>query len=296
MTILLLCLLAVCVAYILHQKITAKRAEVQDVQMAPEAFKKFEDANKIIEDPLVKMGLDFSSKLHHTLVLGQTRYMCRYGTLSDGHEKVTDAQRYYQSVREMYGLSQTIKSFRLSLMNQKANLLDAEELLKAAKKESDVLRAKAKFLEAHDAIQETEIQLRDKLRQLDEYNKVYQELHPIISVKYPNGIEEAEPDNWQAVYEYRMMKQFPGAAPEITSNIPLDPVSKAKLGLQYNRPDSVAPLLTAFKNEYDEFAKRLPNPNAVSLDQLEQFVENIETTNKLPKENTPQLEALTNGN
>lgn len=205
--------------------------------------KEYERVLALVDSEQVGLATSFKSLMHKELCLGQTRYVCRYGTLSDGHERITDAQRYYGAIKEMYSLSGNIRLCKASAMLAQADLLDAKEEEANAVKESDRLRALGKALQAQEKLLTALVTVEDQLRQLDEYDQVRKELMPTVTTQYPNGIEQAEPDNWRAVYEYRMLKeQTPGIARERTDNIPLNPVDKAMLGYKHGRLDSVAPL------------------------------------------------------
>lgn len=195
-------------------------------------------------DDRVELADSFKSLLHTSLVLGQTRYMCRYGTLSDGHEKITPSQRYYQSIKEMWYIGQSIRDQRTIAMESQADLMDAEESLDKATKASDKLRAEAKIQRAKNRIISALVMVEDQMRMLDEYNAIRQELKPQVEAQYPKGIEQAEQDNWVALAKYRHIKgQTPGIARPTMSDVPLDPVTKAQLGVLFNRPDMFAGLM-----------------------------------------------------
>ena len=68
----------------------------------------FEKILEMAEDERIKLAEGFKGLLHTELMFGQSMYLCRYGTLSDGHEKFTDAQKYYQAIREMWILGQPL--------------------------------------------------------------------------------------------------------------------------------------------------------------------------------------------
>lgn len=203
--------------------------------------------NKLLEltsEDTVELGASFKDLLHKKLVLGQTRYVCRYGTLSDGHEKITDAQRYFQAIKEMYCLASNIRAQKANAMIAQADILDAQEALSKATNEAEKLRATGKLMQHQERLLNSLVTVEDQLRMLDEFNKIRQELEPAVEAKYPLGIEQAEEDNWRAVFEYRMIKsQSTGG--ERTDNIPLPPESKAELGARYNRFDAIAPKIVA---------------------------------------------------
>lgn len=183
-------------------------------------------------------------QLHKWLVLGQTEYVCRYGTLSDGHEKITDAQRYSQAIKEMYYLAQNIKGQKAVAMRAQAKLLRAKA--KIAKDAAEELEIKADIEEAEAQLASALVTVEDQMRMVRTYEQVRRELGPKVEAQYPEGMEQAELDNWTAVYRYRMeAEKVPGMARQLTFNVPLPPEEKAKLGIQYGRMDSIAPLLVA---------------------------------------------------
>lgn len=196
---------------------------------------------EISEHELIKLSNTFRQKLHTHLVLGQTRYVCRYGTLSDGHEKLTDAQRYYQAIKEMWALSGSIQTHKIEAKFSEADLLEGKEELEKAKSPAEKLRAEAKIERATLRVANYLTQAEDLLRQLDEYNKVRLELAPRVEAQYPEGIEQAEADNWKAVAYYRYLK----SEHERMDNVPMSPEDKARLGFQYHRRDMVAPLIVS---------------------------------------------------
>lgn len=198
-----------------------------------------QDFDKILaltEDSKVELASSFKELLHKELTLGMTRYVCRYGTLSDAHDKITDAQRYYQSIREMYARANEISSQKALSMEAQADLIDAEELLEQADTKSKKLRAEAKILKAKNALRNTLVTIEDSMRQLDEFNRVRLELKDKVQAQYPEGIEQAEPDNWKAVAEYKIARQNIGYH-EALHHIPLEIKEKARLGLKYNKPE-----------------------------------------------------------
>lgn len=207
---------------------------------------------------LVETGYALKDLLHRELVLGQTRHVCRYGTLSDGHEKLTDAQKYYQAIKECWFIACSIKDRQADLMQAEADCIDAKAELDVAVSESARLRAKAKLMRAELRCAEYSVSIEDQLRMLDEYNTIRLELKDAVQNKYPLGIEQAEPDNWQAVFEYRMLKSPQAGAPgEHVQNIPLEPKHKAMLGLKHQRLDAVAPLAMISPEEVDKLVTQV---------------------------------------
>lgn len=202
-------------------------------------MKEYEKLLKLTEDSTVELATSFKDLLHKKLALGQTRYVCRYGTLSDGHEKITDAQRYFQAIKEMYYLGNNIRSMKAQAMLAHADLMDAQKKLKWAWTRAAKLRAEANIIQAQDRMVSALVTVEDQMRMLDEYNQIRQELEPIVEHQYPEGIEQAEPDNWKAVARYRLMKNSRG---ERLDNIPLPPEEKARIGIENGRFDAAAPL------------------------------------------------------
>lgn len=226
----------------------------------------YEKLLKLTDDNRVTLGTKLKDLLHTHLILGQSRYVCRYGTLSDGHEKITEAQRYTQAIKEAYNLACNIRSQRAVAMEAQADLMDATEELEAATKPSQKLRAEAKVMKANEKLLGALVTVEDQLRMVDEYTKIILELAPIVEAKYPGGIEQAEEDNWKAVAEYRAKRQNLGHNDNIHF-VPLNPQVKAELGLELGRPELL--LWEAVKNK--EEISRIANGDVVQyiLDQRE---------------------------
>lgn len=177
------------------------------------------------------LGYEAKKFLHTHLVLGQTRWVCRYGTLSDAHEHITPAQRYYQAIKMRFHLSESILSQKAVAMKAQANLMDAIDLMKKVKKPSDKLRAEAAKTEAENSLRSSLITIEDQERMVDEYTKVINELGPEVEARYPGGIEQAEPDNWEAVAKYRAKLQKMGRESNPHFAV-LDPFRKAEIGVE----------------------------------------------------------------
>lgn len=184
--------------------------------------------------------------LHKWLCLGQTEYVCANGTLGDGFEKLTDSQKYAQAIKELYSVSVSIKSNQAQAKRAKADLIDAVDLIESATKSSDKLRAEASKEEAETRLYTLLVSIEDQMRQAKVYHRCISVLGPSVEAQYPGGIEQAEPDNWATVFQYRMQKgRVPGLATPQIDNIPLDTATKAALGYQYGRLDAIAPLAIA---------------------------------------------------
>lgn len=198
----------------------------------------FEKVLELTSDSKVELSKNFKELLHKELCLGMTRYVCRYGTLGEGHEKILDSQRYYQAIREAYGLSLNMPIFKAQAMEAQADILDAQEELITAIKESAKLRLQAKLELAQGRLLSALTSAEDQMRQLDEFTKVINELQPSVRAKYPLGIEQAEQDHWEAIARYRIEKEQKQQFSRISlDNIPLEPEYKAKLGYVNNRKD-----------------------------------------------------------
>lgn len=187
---------------------------------------------KITHSKTVKKGLGFKELINKELMLGQSRFVCRWGTLSDGHDKITDAQRYYQAIREMYSLSNEMQINFARAMEAQADLLEAEELKEVSMCPKDTLRAMAKVLFAETKLENLYITIQDQSRMLDEYDRVRAELQDSVRAKYPEGIEQAELENWLAVAGSWIMKKAAGAPSAPLNHLPLPPDLKAKMGAE----------------------------------------------------------------
>jgi hypothetical protein len=195
-----------------------------------------EDIEKIATSEIVKVGIGFKELINKELILGQSRYVCRYGTLSDGHDKITEAQRYYQAIREMFVISNEMNMNLARAMDAQAELIEAGDLIESPKK-ADAWRAKAKKLRAETQLEGIYLTLQDQARMLDEYNKVRLELQVQVRKEFPEGIEQAEPANWQAVGEYWAFKKQAGALGHPLTHLPMPADKKAILGLTNRAPE-----------------------------------------------------------
>lgn len=177
--------------------------------------------------------------------MGQSRYTCRYGTLSDGHERITEAQRYYASIKEAYTRAQTLKGYKIEAMLAQADLIEAQENLEKAVAPSEKLRAEASILAAQLKLENSLVNAEDTMRQLDEFNKVRLELQDAVRAQYPQGIEQAEADSWAAVARHRAVIENITHVPQNLRHIPLAPVDKALLGIETGKSELMAWLAIA---------------------------------------------------
>jgi len=185
----------------------------------------------LLSDTKIDESLNLRELLNKEFCLGMTRHVCRHGTLGEGHEKITDAQRYYQSIKEVYTRAVTLIQMRASLLELEAELLEVEEMPEG--KKSQVLRKEAARMKAELRLKTTKIEIEDTFRQLDEFDKVRRELGPRVKEKYPHGIEQAEVDNWKAVARFRQLKN----PNNNLNNIPLSDQDKWDLADEIGRLD-----------------------------------------------------------
>lgn len=218
----------------------------------------FDKIVELVDNDTVKLADSFKDLLHTELMLGQSRHVCRYGTLSDGHERITDAQRYYAAIKEMWNRATSIEDCKVSAMRAQADLIDAQEALGQAKTTSSKLRAQADVLSAQSRLKHALIGAEDTLRQLDEFNRVRLELMPIVKAKYPEGIEQAEPDNWEAVARYRVGIEQITHTPQMLRHIPLEQIHKAKLAIELGNGELGAWLVADKGKEIKELAGNNP--------------------------------------
>lgn len=195
--------------------------------------------DKILEfsdNELVSLAKDFKNEIGKNLALGMTAYQCKYGTLAEGHEKLTDAQRYFQSIKEMWYVGNNISDQKAIAMEAQADLIEAEEALAHAESKAQELRAESKILRAKTRLTQCLVQIEDSMRCLKAFDEVRRELKPVVEQKYPLGIEQAEEDNWTAVAKYRAFKRAIGYNENLT-HIPLTPKKKEEISEQFQIHD-----------------------------------------------------------
>ncbi len=193
----------------------------------------FEKITALASSEPVELGLKIRELVNKELCLGMTRYVIRHGSLGEGFEYLTPAMKYFQAVKECWSLAGQIVAQKAQAMNFQADLLDALEKQKEAVTPSEKLRAEAAVMTANQNLVGMLVKVEDNMRQLDEFNKVRTELGPEVKAKYPHGIEQAEPDKWRAVAEYRLKRKTPLRDVKL-EHVPLDAHDKAKLGLSAN--------------------------------------------------------------
>lgn len=190
----------------------------------------FKKLFEITGDSKVALADELKNLLHTELCMGMTRFVCRHGTLGDGFEKLTDSQKYYQAVKETYVRACELRRAKANAKKAYADYLEAKAEVANADNEIKKLRAESKLELAELSAMEQLVHAEDTLRQLDEFNKVRLELQESVRAQYPAGIEQAEPDNWKAVMQYRLNN-----VPATLSSIPLPLEQKQKIGLEFQQ-------------------------------------------------------------
>lgn len=195
----------------------------------------FEKILKLTDNEKVELRHEIKETIHKELCLGMTRYVCRHGTLSDGFDKFTDAQKYFQAVKETYIRSNELKRISANAKKAQADYMEAKIEWLEAKEPHHKLRAEGKMELAELALFELLVQTEDTWRQFDEFNKVRLELMPIVRAQYPEGIEQAEEDNWKAVGKAWALRKLTGAG--TLHHLPLPSEQKAALANEFKLPE-----------------------------------------------------------
>ena len=177
------------------------------------------------------------------LCFGMTDYVCRFGSLGDGFEKLTKSQRYYQAIKEVWVRAIEIQRLRANSKRLQADLIEARDELEHSNTDHERLRAESKIDHAELGLFEALVSLEDTQRQMEAFNRVRLELQDDVRSQYPDGIEQAERDNWETVAKYRLMKsKTPGWGSQDLAAIPMDFETKARIGILAERTDMIAPL------------------------------------------------------
>lgn len=192
----------------------------------------FDKILEISNDERVSLGLEAKELMHKWLMLGMSRYVCRHGTLSEGHEKLTPAQQYAQCYKEIWARANEIMLQKANALEARADLLEAEEELSTASTEPNKMRAEAKVLRAKQRLTSCAVNMEDSMRQLDEFNKVRIELKDKVEAAYPMGLEQAEPENWATVARYRASIERATGQAQNLRHVPLDSQTKAEIGMR----------------------------------------------------------------
>lgn len=212
--------------------------------------------NKLLEltdSKTVELGSSFKNLLGTWLQLGMSNYVVRNGTLSEGFEKLLPAQIYAQAIKEMYNLSNNIRSMKATAMEAQADLMDAEYEIEHKSFDynpQDKMRAEVKVMRAKDKLVNALVTVEDQVRQLKEFDKVRQELEPEVLSKY-KCIEDAEPENWEAVLKYRIAKNRIKDT-QFVCHVPMPKDEKAKVAIKYDAPEAATWVLVADEKEINE--------------------------------------------
>lgn len=195
-------------------------------------MKHFHDIMEITKSGVPELSDEFKKLINKELALGMTDFVCEHGTLSEGFDKITDSQKYYQAVKESYVRKCELVRIKCSAKKAYADFLDATEKLKTAKNDAEALRFQAELELAELGVFELNVQAADTERQLKAFERIKAKLGPDVKATYPDGIESAELDNWRVVAEFKALKQSSTGKLEDLTVIPLPLDEKAKLGMQ----------------------------------------------------------------
>lgn len=201
---------------------------------------KFDQVIAITQDERVSVIDEIHGLLHKELCFTASRYLVRNSVLGPGHERLTDSQRYYACLMEICTYAGAIRDLEYVAMKAKADLLEWTEKLELADKEYEKIRALAEIKNAEKTIDVALLQANDRMRPLDELNKIRLELQDKVRAQYPGGIEQASQDDWIAVAKYRHFKQSTTGRSEMLSHVPLPLDVQTQLGLELNSPDMYA--------------------------------------------------------
>lgn len=210
---------------------------------------------ELTDSDTIQLAVEFRNSIGKELVLGQTRFMCRYGSLSAGHEKLTDSQRYYQAIKEMHTLASNMRNMRAQAMINQAKIIRAQKKLDKAVELEDKLEAQGELSIAQESLFSNLCTVEDQTRMLDEYNKIRLELKPIVEAQYPEGIEQAEKDNWEAVMRHRIIQRKAGF-PERLTHVPMDKDSAFKIGLESNSLDLLSWMMVSDQKKASELSEK----------------------------------------
>lgn len=211
----------------------------------------FETILKKADDSSVELTDEIKKLLGTELQFGMSNYVCQNGTLSDGFEKITPAQRYYQAVKECW-------TYANSLQDEKARALQFQTRLKI----DNILDKlfgwmpifgfyfRGRKMYSTRAMACMLMEIEDKTRVLNAFNEARLKLMPEVRAKY-KSIEEAEPDNWEAVMKFRIARQKLGKQ-EFLNHVPGTAEDKALMGLAYNAPEAALWLAVEKEKEIDD--------------------------------------------
>lgn len=215
------------------------------------------DFNKILEfaeDKTVQLSDTFKDLLGTELQLGMSNYVIKHGSLSEGFEKLLPHQRYYQAIREMWTLGGNIKHTKAVAMEWQAKL----QLYKTVNKLTWFMPiigvyTASKLMQAESALTSLLVTIEDQVRQLKAFNDVRVELVQLVRSKYKN-IEESEPESWDAVLKYRILRNKFGHK-DFINHVPGSSERKAKIGLEFDNPEATIWLAIEKEKEIDAYHK-----------------------------------------
>ncbi len=216
---------------------------------------------ELTDSDTIQLAGEFRNSIGKELVLGQTDFMCRYGTLSAGHEKLTDSQRYYQAIKEMHTLASNMRNMRAQAMINQAKINSISSKIKIAKIlkffgfGSMFLRLHGELAIAQENLFSNLVTVEDQTRMLNSYNNVRLELKESVEAQYPLGIEQAERDNWEAVMRHRIIQRKAGF-PERLTHVPMDKESAFKIGLETSSLDMMSWMMVSDQKKASELSEK----------------------------------------
>jgi hypothetical protein len=164
-----------------------------------------------------------------------SKWVCRHGTLGEGHENGFDVGLVYpQALREIYNRLFEVSRHVANVKKSKAKLIRAQRALQGATNEADKLDAEANLELANLEMMSAYDCAVDLKAQLDEFQAVANELQDEFRKKYPEGLEQAQPIVWKKVLHYRLMTNID------PKPIPLPQEQKANIGAESGRMDLIA--------------------------------------------------------
>lgn len=213
------------------------------------------DYDRILElanDNTLKLSSEIKELLGTELYLGMSNYVCKNGTLSEGFEKITDAQRYYQAVKECYTYGDSISETKATAMKAQANVQFYTLMNKLFGWLPIVkLYTMSNLMTSTQRLKSLLVTIEDQLRIFKAFNEVREELLPSVRAKYKT-LEEAEPDNWEAVLKYRIVRQKLGKQ-EFINHVPIEMNKKAELGIKYGCTEALLWLSIDKEEEINKF-------------------------------------------
>ena len=238
--------------------------------------------DKILEetnDGVYKLALTFKEEINKKLCLGMSEYACVNGTLSAGHEFISDAARYFQAIKECWTIANSIEAQEIQSMEAQAELIESQSMKKYAFTKAKKLKAEAAIKKASMKLTNALVSIQDLKRQLHAFDKVRLELQPVMDSKYPNGFEQAQKDIWKAVYDYRANRRKLGSV-ERLDNIPMDKYTKAELGIINGFNDELSWLLAS--EDGKEILKSIDKNGSLDRNDLLSYIGKV-------KDNKPLL-------